>query len=119
MKSLKFKIRNYSALSKNRSHRFGNGRMYLTKQAKRIREEIAWIIKGNEGGWRKDKLTISYKVFWGKRQGDAQNFVDSIFDAVEMGTGINDKWYEIGSVTWEKGSDDPRIEIEISQAEAS
>ena len=89
---------------------------YLRKETKIARDSIVYEIKRHAAGhvWRKDRIHIDIVVYRPNAHWDAQNFVDVILDAVELGTGINDNQYS-HCCDWADGKDDKHISITISQ----
>ena len=50
-------------------------------------------------------------------RGDAINCMDLVADAVEIATGLDDRWYGISGLTWEKRPDRPEMHVWIGQSD--
>lgn len=104
-------------LSKNQSHvPVGLGRVIRGKASAAAKAELAELLKRALDGRvpTKAKLWVRILVFKPNHRMDAGNFVDVTLDALQLATGLNDRWYS-GSWDWEIDREDPRLEIEISQ----
>ena len=115
---LRFAIPYDTNLSKNRMLGIKKGKRFYFRnpQTKAIQEMIAWEIKGSRTKWYADKLYVSIfvqKPYFGTA---AINFVDTICDAIQVGTGINDCWIVLRRVDWQVIKINPKIFIEISQS---
>lgn len=60
-------------------------------------------------------LWLRIHVYLPHHKGDAINCLDLVADAVEKGTGLDDRWYEIRSLTWEIDRANPRMVVDIGQ----
>jgi len=105
-------------LSKN-NHWMQNkhGGRFKNPKTTKAQNDIAWQIKSqaHQSVWSKDAaMVIEMTVYRPNKKWDAQNFVDSCSDAIEMGTGVNDSKYTVHAIP-EYDKKNPRIEIRISQ----
>jgi hypothetical protein len=104
-------------LSKNQSHvPIGLGRLIRGKASAAAKAELAEIFRRALDGRVpvKAKLRVDIMVYMPNHRMDAGNFVDVTLDALQLATGLNDRWYS-GSWDWEIDPANPRLEIEISQ----
>lgn len=114
--SISFKLPFSWGVSKNALyHPNMQHRIYLSKEGKDMKELIAWTIKKEKVDWKQTKLYLEIFVEKPKDKGDAINFLDIIADGVQMGTGINDKWYCIERLDWQINKNDPKIWVTIKQ----
>ena len=104
-------------LSKNRMNGYNNGKYYKNPETKAMQEMIMWELKNKKYKFKQDKVYISIMVQKMYFQTDAQNFVDTICDAIEKGIGINDKWFVLDRVDWEMVKEKPKIFIGVAQHE--
>lgn len=105
-------------LSKNRMWlKKRGGGVYLNLDTVAEQEAIAVQIQAAQIDWKpKSKLWVRIMVYRPHLLGDPANFVDTILDAVQEGTGVNDRYYS-GSWDWIVDKDNPRIEITVEQEE--
>jgi len=81
--------------SKNVMWRRGRlGRVYKNESSAALCRSLAQLIRTRRLPWRpQKKLHVGIVVSRPDRRADSHNFVDLICDAVESGTGVNDRWY--------------------------
>ena len=108
-----------SNLSKNKMKGTANGRIYLTNKYRMARDALATLIKftyqRTEWKFEERRMWIYCVVEMPNHNGDCANYVDGIFDAIEIGLGINDKWYAIYYWDWAVKTNGNFI-IKISQS---
>ena len=104
------------ALSKNVSHGYGHGRVYVSRETKAEMDAISYMLRPKFYGyeWTDGKIYVRIKVYRPDLRSDPQNFVDTICDAIKAGIGRDDNVYAV-SVDWEFDEDNPRIDIEVEQ----
>lgn len=107
--------------SKNRmwvTRRGGRGRC-LSKRARIARDRLAAMVAAQMAGAgyvaTRGVLWLRIHVCLPHHRGDAINCLDLVADAVEKGTGLDDRWYEIRCLTWEIDRANPRMVVDIGQ----
>ena len=108
-------------LSKNRGRKRNRyGRIYTDTATKAAMKAVAYYImsKTPRSSWNPTAaLRVDLGVFFKRAGTDPQNFVDYISDAIELGTGINDRYFIPFNVYGEKDAKNPRFEITLTQEE--
>jgi len=87
-----FSVPFYPVLSKNRGY-FSNRRR--KPETIKAQEDIAYSLMAEvqKHEWRKQGLIEVWIMVYYEREGtDAHNFEDLVLDALEMGSGVNDRW---------------------------
>lgn len=64
--------------------------------------------------WHSARIHVNIFVVLPKFIYDATNVISTIADAVQIATGVNDKWLTV-CLDWKVDKTNPRIEIELSQ----
>ncbi len=62
-------------------------------------------------------LWVGIHVQKANHAGDAINCLDLVADAVEIATGLDDRWFSIASLTWELRPTKPTLTVMIGQQE--
>lgn len=109
------------ALSKNHIWRVGRkGHVYLRQESNAARQALAFRLKSALGSQvvARNKLWVDIFVQKSNHKGDAANFVDSIFDAVKVAVGLDDRWFSLRRLDWEIIKKDPKIYVGIGQETA-
>jgi hypothetical protein len=106
-------------VSKNSSHTRDG---FLKSRCRNWMDQLAWVIRAciNSDNVTPEpplELTISGTYIGKGRPADTQNWVDSVADAVEEGTGINDRFYKVDTKPMEKG-EEAKITVAIKVKEA-
>lgn len=104
-------------LSKNNTRAFARGHYYIKPEARKCKENLVMALKVACRGhkFNEAKLWVNIMVYKPNNRIDAGNFVDTIFDAIQEVSGINDKWYSISQLDWELEKENPRIIIKLEQ----
>lgn len=106
-----------SALLKNQAYNGGNPRWGHTKACKQAMSDIFFLMKAEMRGrwrWRGGRIKVAITAYRANSLIDAQNLVDAVSDAVELGLQVNDKHFDVSAVG-KTDAEDPRIVIEIEQ----
>jgi hypothetical protein len=107
-----------SGFSKNQQHRsLRNGQRFETKGAKARKREIvgALALKLPRHRIEPAKLWLGILVEKTEHRTDALNVLDLVADAVQVATGLNDRWYSCGGIDWARVTRDPMLRIAIGQ----
>lgn len=93
------------------------GHTYLRTESRRAREGLALVLRSALHGRRvaHNRLWVDIGVEKPHHRTDASNFVDSILDAVEEATGLDDRWYSLRRLDWRIVKLDPQIYVGIGQ----
>jgi len=97
------------SLDPSRSH------VYVRREVKQLKEQIAWHLRTNDIEWHQGKVWIDILVEKPDHKSDAINLVDTICDAVKEGLGIDDRWFAIRRVDWRIVKSEPRVWIGVGQ----
>lgn len=117
-----------TALSKNRTHGYGRGRVWRKGDTDKAMWDISILLKPPFYGykWTHEKIYVSIMAHRPDMRGDMQNFVDSVCDAVRdaikgmavnQGLKLDDNIFAIGGVDWVVDKDDPHLLITVEQAD--
>ena len=106
------------ALSKNASHGYGQGNVYVKKATQAAMDAISYLIRPEFYGyrWTGEKIHVRIMVYRPDMRGDPINFQDCICDAIKVGIGRDDNVYT-SFTDWELDKEHPRIEIEVEQGD--
>jgi hypothetical protein len=107
--------------SKNRIWKSIKGKpgKYLAPHARQRRDALATLIRAeltrkHITPW-KGKLWLALHVEIPNHRGDPINCLDLVADAVQDGTGINDRWFWLNRLTWENNSKKSQIMVSCGQ----
>lgn len=105
-------------LSKNFAHWKGDKKLGYTRATQKAMDDISILIRPPFYGykWNKNRIKVTITVYRPTGRSDAQNFVDTISDAIQVGIGVNDCEYDVSAIG-ELDSNNPRIVIEVEQEE--
>ncbi len=96
-----------------------DGSKRLAPAAKSRRIELVWALQNEIIGQAilptHNRLWLSIHVEIPDHTGDAINCLDLVADAVEMATGLDDRWTQLAGLTWSVSKDDPRLHVSIGQ----
>jgi hypothetical protein len=107
--------------SKNRiwAARAGSYARRLQPQAKARREALTLVLRAelNKKGIRPvvAPLWLAIHVEIPDRRGDALNVLDLVADGVQDATGVNDRWFQLGGLTWSLNREHPALHIAVGQ----
>jgi len=62
-----------------------------------------------------NELWFGVHVWIPDRRGDAINCLDLVADAIEIATEVDDRWYQLGGLTWELDRAEPALFVWIGQ----
>lgn len=103
--------------SKNRMWQHGRRRSWLSPAAKTARAGLARALERELGDRRirHNRLWLGVNVQKPDHTGDALNVLDLVADAVQNVTGLDDRWFQLGALTWGIDHDKPRILVWLGQ----
>jgi len=103
-------------LSKNKAYLLGDTKLGHNSQTQKAMDDIALLIRPPfyAHKWNDNRIKVTITVYRPNDRSDAQNFVDTISDAIEVGIGVNDSQFDITAIG-EVDKDNPRIVIEVEQ----
>lgn len=110
--------------SKNRmwTHIGVGGKRKLAEHARARRDSLALLLRAElrreEYRVANNKLLFGIHVAMPNHRGDALNCIDLVADAIEDATGLNDRWFEMDSLTWSIDRANPSLEVWIGQTSA-
>ena len=109
--------------SKNRMWvaRAGTYARRLADHARARRDSLVFVLRAALRGRRvaNNVLWVNLRVEIPDHRGDAVNCLDLALDAIEIATGLNDRWYSIAGLDWAVVKDhQPQLTISIGQTEA-
>ncbi len=107
-----------ACLSKNRMYRNGDKRQGLNADTKAEMDAIAMFIVIPFRGykWTEERIRVEITVYRPHRHVDAQNWVDSVSDAIEAGLHLDDSRFDVVPIAVDD-SENPRVVIAVSQGE--
>lgn len=90
----------------------------LAAHARQRKDALATMLRLELGSRRiaHNRLWVSIHSELPNHRGDSINCIDLACDAIQQATGLDDRWYQIGGVTWEIVKHrQPRLHIWIGQ----
>jgi hypothetical protein len=69
---------------------------------------------GKEPWPKKTKTWIDVVVQKHNNRSDAHNCIDTLFDGIRDGLGVDDRWFAIGLLDWEVEPMNPNIYVQVS-----
>lgn len=89
----------------------------LSDHARSRRDLLVFMLRAKLKGRRiaNTVLVVWIHVELPNHKGDAINCLDLVCDAIEIATGLDDRWYEIGRLTWAVIKKDPQLSVRIGQ----
>lgn len=107
--------------SKNRiwrSRRGVAGGRALSAGARARRDDLARRLAADLADRRVARAPMLIEIDCAKpdHRMDAINVVDLVADAVQVATGIDDRWYGLGSLTWRVAPSSPVLAVVVTQA---
>lgn len=113
-------VRHDSSWSKNRMWlaRAGTHARRLNPEARERRDRLASLLgrQIQPTMVHRNVLSLTIHVVKADHRSDSINVLDLVADAVELATGLNDRWYALAGLTWSLDPSDPRIVVTVSQA---
>ena len=105
-----------SALLKNQAYRGGDVRQGHTDACVKAMWDIKMLLTSVAHSFKPAPPRIQVVITAYRPSGniDAQNLIDAVSDAVELGINVNDKDFDVSAIG-ELDLDRPRIEIAITQ----
>lgn len=103
--------------SKNRMWQHGRRRSWLSAAAKTARAGLARALERELGDRRirHNRLWFGVNVQKPDHTGDALNVLDLVADAIQNVTGLDDRWFQLGALTWGIDRDKPRMLVWLGQ----
>ena len=108
------------SLSKNNAYVKGDMKLGHTKQCQKAMWDIVMLMRPAVGygwKWNVERINVTITVYRPGETADAQNFVDTISDALQEALRVDDRYFDVTPVA-EIDRDKPRIEIEVWQNES-
>lgn len=92
----------------------------LSDHARSRRDLLVFSLRAELKGRRvaNNVLIVWLHVELPDHKGDAINCIDLVCDAIEIATGLDDRWYGIGGLTWGVVKQDPQLTVTIGQFSA-
>lgn len=91
----------------------------LAPHARARRDDLAMLLRVQlaKSTYRvaNNKLRFGIHVTMPDHRGDAINCLDLVADGIECATELNDRWFELASLTWSFDPTDPHLEVWIGQ----
>jgi Holliday junction resolvase RusA-like endonuclease len=107
-----------AALSKNQAYNMGDPKLGHTPSCEKAMLDIVLLLRpaiGYGWKWNGERIKVKINVYRPRKNVDAQNFVDSVSDAVEEAIHVDDSNFNVVPLAIDDYEGEPRIEIELTQ----